>query len=58
LSLVSGLDRPSAGTVTVAGSPVQGITHGTSFMFQSDALMPWKTVIGNVMMGPLFRGVG
>jgi sulfonate transport system ATP-binding protein len=58
LSLVSGLDRPSEGTVTVAGDPVQGITRGTSFMFQADALMPWKTVIGNVMMGPLFRGVG
>ncbi len=58
LSLVSGLDRPSEGTVTVAGAPVQGITRGTSFMFQADALMPWKTVLGNVMMGPLFRGVG
>jgi NitT/TauT family transport system ATP-binding protein len=58
LSLVSGLDRPNAGTVTVGGKPVQGITRGTSFMFQADALMPWKTVIANVMMGPLFRGVG
>jgi NitT/TauT family transport system ATP-binding protein len=57
LSLVSGLDRPSAGIVRVGGKPVDGITPGTSYMFQSDALMPWKTVIGNVMMGPRFRGV-
>jgi NitT/TauT family transport system ATP-binding protein len=57
LTLVSGLDRPSAGSVTVAGHPVSGITQGTSFMFQADALMPWKTVVGNVMMGPLFHGV-
>jgi NitT/TauT family transport system ATP-binding protein len=57
LTLVSGLDRPSGGTVTVAGEPVHGITKGTSFMFQADALMPWKTVVGNVMMGPLFHGV-
>lgn len=57
LTLVSGLDRPSAGTVTVAGEPVHGITQGTSFMFQADALMPWKTVVANVMMGPLFHGV-
>ena len=56
LTLVSGLDRPSAGSVTVAGEPVHGITQGTSFMFQADALMPWKTVVGNVMMGPLFHG--
>ena len=57
LTLVSGLDRPSAGSVSVAGHPVSGITKGTSFMFQADALMPWKTVVGNVMMGPLFNGV-
>jgi NitT/TauT family transport system ATP-binding protein len=57
LTLVSGLDRPSAGSVSVAGKPVSGITRGTGFMFQADALMPWKTVIGNVMMGPLFHGV-
>jgi NitT/TauT family transport system ATP-binding protein len=57
LSLVSGLDRPSAGTVRVGGRAVDGIAAGTGFMFQSDALMPWKTVLSNVMMGPLFRGV-
>jgi NitT/TauT family transport system ATP-binding protein len=57
LSLVSGLDRPSAGTVRVAGRPVDGIATGMSFMFQADALMPWKTVLGNVAMGPQFRGV-
>jgi NitT/TauT family transport system ATP-binding protein len=57
LTLVSGLDRPSAGSVTVNGTPVSGITQGTSFMFQADALMPWKTVVGIVMMGPLFHGV-
>jgi NitT/TauT family transport system ATP-binding protein len=58
LGLVSGLDRASAGTVEVAGRPVHGITQGMSFMFQSDALMPWKTVSSNVMMGPLFHGTG
>jgi NitT/TauT family transport system ATP-binding protein len=57
LSLVSGLDRPSAGTVRVGGRAVDGIAAGTGFMFQSDALMPWKTVLSNVMMGPLFHGV-
>jgi NitT/TauT family transport system ATP-binding protein len=57
LSLVSGLDRPSAGVVSVGGNPVSGITPGTSFMFQADALLPWKTVLGNVSLGPRFRGV-
>jgi NitT/TauT family transport system ATP-binding protein len=57
LTMVSGLDRPSAGTVSVGGKPVDGITAGTSFMFQSDALLPWKTVLDNVALGPVFRDV-
>ena len=57
LTMVAGLDRPSEGTVSVGGQPVNGIGRGTSFMFQTDALLPWKTVLGNVAMGPLFRGV-
>jgi NitT/TauT family transport system ATP-binding protein len=57
LSMVSGLDRPSEGLVRVGGREVHGVTAGTSFMFQADALLPWKTVLGNVEMGPIFRGV-
>ena len=56
LTLVAGLDRPSEGGVRVGGRPVDGIARGTSFMFQTDALLPWKTVLGNVAMGPLFHG--
>jgi NitT/TauT family transport system ATP-binding protein len=57
LTLVAGLDQPSAGSVLVGGRPVGGITDGTGFMFQTDALLPWKTVIANVAMGPLFHGL-
>ena len=57
LTMVAGLERPSAGTVRVGGQPVAGIAPGTSFMFQADALLPWKTVVGNVALGPVFRGV-
>jgi NitT/TauT family transport system ATP-binding protein len=35
---------------------VAGVTSGTSFMFQADALLPWRTVLGNVALGPLFHG--
>ena len=58
LTLVSGLDRPSAGSVSVGGRRVDGIAEGTSFVFQADALLPWKTVLANVAMGPLFHGHG
>jgi NitT/TauT family transport system ATP-binding protein len=57
LGLVAGLDKPSEGSVRVGGKEVIGITDGTSFMFQADALLPWKTVLGNVAMGPIFKGV-
>ena len=57
LGLVSGLDRPSEGSVRVDGEPVDGIAEGVGFMFQTDALLPWKTVLGNVALGPSFRGV-
>ncbi|MHB0927367.1 MAG: ABC transporter ATP-binding protein [Candidatus Nanopelagicales bacterium] len=56
LGLLAGLEGPSAGTVRVDGVDVQGVTPGVSFMFQSDVLMPWKSVLGNVSMGPVFRG--
>ena len=57
LSLVSGLARPSAGSVRVGGHEVDGIATGMSFVFQADALLPWKTVLGNVAMSTQFRGM-
>lgn len=57
LSLVSGLEPASAGTVTVGGEPVTGIPDGVGYMFQADAMLPWRTVLGNVAAGPLWRGV-
>jgi len=57
LTLAAGLERPSAGIVKVDGRQVDGITKGASFVFQSDALLPWKPVEANVALGPMFRGV-
>lgn len=57
LTLVSGLERPSVGEVLVNGRSVDGIDPGIGFMFQADAVLPWKTVLGNVAAGPLFRGM-
>jgi NitT/TauT family transport system ATP-binding protein len=58
LTLVSGLERASKGTVTVDQQPVRGITPGVGFMFQNDAVFPWKSVLDNVASGPRFRGAG
>ncbi|MGN6324577.1 ABC transporter ATP-binding protein [Pseudolysinimonas sp.] len=56
LAQVSGLERPSAGSVQVGGRVVDGITDGVSYMFQSDSLFPWKTVLQNVSIGPVLLG--
>jgi len=58
LTLISGLAAPSAGEVKVMGSPVTGIDRRVGFVFQQDAVFPWKSVIDNVAAGPLFRGKG
>jgi NitT/TauT family transport system ATP-binding protein len=56
LSLISGMDRPDTGEVLIDGRPVDGIGKGVGFVFQTDAVFPWKTVLGNVAAGPRFRG--
>src|SRR5437660_3211655 len=56
LGLISGLERPSEGSVQVMGKPVQGIDPRIGYVFQSDAVFPWKNVLSNVSAGPLFRG--
>jgi NitT/TauT family transport system ATP-binding protein len=57
LNLVTGLASPSAGEVRVMGGPVNGIDSRIGFVFQTDALFPWRSVIDNVVAGPLYRGV-
>ena len=56
LTLVAGLERASAGEVRVDGKPVSGITPGVGFMFQTDAILPWQTVLDNVSAGLRYRG--
>jgi NitT/TauT family transport system ATP-binding protein len=56
LGLISGLERPSEGEVEVMGAPVQGIDPRIGYVFQADAVFPWKNVLNNVATGPTFRG--
>ncbi|WP_405590781.1 ABC transporter ATP-binding protein [Streptomyces sp. NBC_01190] len=56
LSLIAGTDRPDSGEVRIGGRPVDGIGKDVGFVFQRDAVFPWKTVIANVAAGPRFRG--
>jgi NitT/TauT family transport system ATP-binding protein len=57
LSLVSGLQPATGGDVVVNGSPVTGIPDGLGYMFQTDAVLPWRSVLDNIAAGPRYRGV-
>lgn len=56
LNLITGLRRPDSGTVTVMGRVANGIDPRIGFVFQADALFPWRNVSANVSAGPRFRG--
>ncbi|HWH49473.1 MAG TPA: ABC transporter ATP-binding protein [Burkholderiales bacterium] len=58
LNVAAGLLKPAAGTVTVFGESLAGINRRSGYLFQTDALMPWRSALENVTAGLQFRGVG
>ncbi len=56
LNIAAGLLEPSAGNVSVLGEPLHGINSRAGYLFQQDALMPWRTALENVTAGLEFRG--
>ncbi len=57
LRLIAGLTRPTQGTVTISGEPVNGPAKEVAMVFQSFALFPWLDVLDNVEIGPRANGV-
>ena len=57
LNVAAGLLEPSTGTVQVFGEPLAGINRRAGYMFQTEALMPWRTARDNVLAGLQFRGL-
>src|SRR2546422_7164370 len=55
LNLIAGLQSPSRGHVSVLGKPVTTRSENVGYMFQTDAIFPWKNVLQNVATGPLYR---
>lgn len=56
LNVAAGLLRPSSGTLSVFGEPLVGINRRAGYMFQSEALLPWRSALDNVTAGLQFRG--
>ena len=57
LNVAVGLLAPSAGTVRAFGEPLSGLNRKAGYLFQTDALMPWRTALQNVTAGLEFRGM-
>ena len=51
LNMAAGLLTPSKGTVKVFGEELVGLNKRAGYMFQAEALMPWRTAIDNVSAG-------
>lgn len=49
LMMLAGLETPSAGALQLAGEPVSGPRRDTGIIFQDATLLPWRSVIDNVM---------
>jgi NitT/TauT family transport system ATP-binding protein len=57
LNVAAGLLEPSAGAVRVFGEALSGVNSRAGYLFQTDALMPWRNAVANVTAGLEFRGV-
>jgi NitT/TauT family transport system ATP-binding protein len=57
LNVAAGLLKPAAGAVRIFDAPLNGLNREAGYLFQADALFPWKTAIDNVAIGLEVDGV-
>ena len=57
LNIAAGLIAPSSGGVEIFGSPLAGLNRQAGYLFQADALLPWKTALENVAIGLETAGI-
>lgn len=51
LNVAAGLLKPAAGAAKIFGQPLAGLNRDAGYLFQADALFPWKTALDNVAIG-------
>src|SRR5581483_6311135 len=56
LNVAAGLLRPVSGSVTVFDAPLSALNREAGYLFQADALFPWKTAIDNVAIALEING--
>ena len=56
LRCIAGLEQLSAGTASIHGQPILSPPDGIAMVFQRDALLDWRSIIGNVVIAAQLRG--
>ncbi|MET3839980.1 ABC transporter ATP-binding protein [Bradyrhizobium sp. OAE829] len=56
LNVAAGLLKPAGGAVRIFDQPLTGLNRDAGYLFQADALFPWKTAIDNVAIGLEIKG--
>ncbi|RME43890.1 MAG: ABC transporter ATP-binding protein [Chloroflexi bacterium] len=56
-NIIVGLEEPDEGTIRLDGGVVKRRTGHVAYMPQKDLLLPWRTVLDNVILGPEIAGV-
>jgi len=57
LNVAAGLAAPTTGSAAIYGEPLKGLNGQAGYLFQQDALMPWKSALDNVAIGLEVKGV-
>jgi NitT/TauT family transport system ATP-binding protein len=57
LNVAAGLLKPAGGSVRIFDRPLSGLNPQAGYLFQADALFPWKTALDNVAIGLEISGV-
>jgi NitT/TauT family transport system ATP-binding protein len=50
LRILGGLEKPDAGAALIAGDPPSDSLNPLTYVFQDFALLPWRTVEGNISL--------
>jgi NitT/TauT family transport system ATP-binding protein len=57
LNVAAGLIAPSSGRIDIFGAPLNGLNRQAGYLFQAEALFPWKTALENVAIGLETAGI-
>ncbi len=57
MRILAGLDKQNSGTAAVSGEPIRGPRPDVGVVFQQATLLPWKTVLENVVLPATLRGI-